>query len=73
MTKSLVLGDFGEGKCDKCEQNKDDLVSLTYGDDETTTDPVTYTFCTACIENAVGDAVNEGQDTQMLSSRAANE
>jgi hypothetical protein len=73
MAKSLAFGDFGSGRCDKCDQEKEDLVSVTFGDDESTADPTTYTFCESCLENAVGDAVNEGKETQMLSERASNE
>jgi hypothetical protein len=73
MSKSLSVGDFGAGRCDKCDKELEDLVSLTFGDDATTADPITYTFCQDCLENAVGDAVNEGKETQMLSERASND
>jgi hypothetical protein len=71
MSKSLVLADFGDGKCDKCDQDKDGLISLTFSDDAEG-EPTTYTFCTECLENAMGDVVNDGTETQMLSMRAAN-
>jgi hypothetical protein len=72
MSKSLTFADFGSGKCDHCDKELDDLVSITFGDDTVDADPVTYTFCGECLENAVGDAVNDGTETQMLSLRASN-